>query len=539
MNINRNLTWACHADAKANCANARILISVDGGAWQDVASGVGTELFWPDLNGDQWATQYNWYSSTTTQWYPRRTGSTATCQNNDLCRRVYNYNWTVPNIVSNNVRIRISVTDNGATLTSDSAPFAIFDQGIILGNSGKTAKVFNLTTKEFRLSSYQKATLSFWQTYSLLYTENGGVVQVGTAVAQGGPYLYKYTTPVLPYTGNLRLDKHVYDNYGNEIKWSWNGRSSGRTSGWEYQQVDLSSFISVARPWVKVRFSFYTWGYGNGGGWSVDDVKVAVQRKEVTAITNTIADQWQYYQWTSGVDSPFLRPHSGTHMWWNHNPVAADDAASGIDNSLYTRSIDLTNAKDASLSAYFMFNYNDAAGRPPDGFRVEVSQDNGVLWNPINLGVRSSWGVSGHWSVDGKSPNGKQAYTGIQDTGVDSATPVWVEAGSLWRLNTNLTGYAGQVIKIRFRVVTNLAATHYMSNTVFKGLAIDDILVRGNSTIAGAPMFRHDTSNDWLEPEGQDNPDVAGPHQTTKITAQNAAVTAALPAQSKSDEGDS
>jgi hypothetical protein len=537
--INRNITWACHADTKANCANARIQISVNNGAWQDIASGVGTELFWPDLNGDQWATQYNWYSTATGQWYPRRTASANVCQNNDNCRRVYNYNWSVPNIVSNNVRIRISVTDNGNTQTSDSAQFAIFDQGIILGNNGKTAKVFNITTKEFRLSSYQKATLSFWQTYDLLYTENGGVVQIGTSIAQGGPYKYKYASPVQPYTGNLRIDKHVYDNYVNEIKWAWNGRSCGGTAGWEYQQVDLSPFISGARPWVKVRFSFYTWGFGNGGGWSIDDVKVAVQRNEATAITNTIADQWQYYQWTSGVDSPFLQPHSGTHMWWNHDPVSGDDTASGIDNSLYTRSIDLKNAKDASLSAYFKFNFNDQAGRPPNGFRVEVSSDNGVLWNPTNLGVRSAWGVSGQWSIDGKSPNGKQAYTGIQDSGVDSATPVWVEAGSLWRLNMNLSGYAGQVIKIRFRVVTNLDANHYKANTVFKGLAIDDVLIRGNSTISGAPMFRHDSSNDWLKPDEQVGHNGAQMEKSTKITAHDADMILALPAkQSKMDQGD-
>jgi len=394
-NINRNVTWACHADTKANCANAQILISINNGAWQQVAVNSGTELFFPDLNGDAWATQYNWYSTTTTDWYPRRTGSTATCQNNDACRRVYNYNWSVPNIVSNNVRLRISVTDNGVTRTSDSNQFAIFDQGIVLGNNGKVPQVFNLTTREFKLSNYNKAFLSFWQSYDLLYTENGGVVQVGTSILPGGPFKYTYTNPTMPYTGNLRIDKHVYDNYGNEIKWAWNGRSGGGTSNWEYQQVDLSSFISVARPWVKVRFSFYTWGYGNGGGWSIDDVKVAVQRKEATAITNAVSDQWQYYEWHSGIDPAELQPYSGTHMWWNHNPTAGNDLASGIDNSLYTRSIDLTNAKDASLSAYFKFNFNDAAGRPPNGFRVEVTQDNGVTWNPINLGVRSSWGVSG------------------------------------------------------------------------------------------------------------------------------------------------
>jgi len=505
--VYRNITWSCRLStvSQANCAAATIQININGAGWQNIAVGVGTQLTFPDIpdlnnNPDD----FNWYSGVarglqgSTGWFPSNPNSgnwnyydgqinvvtRNVCTVGNPCDRVYNYNWTVPEIVSNAVQIRISVNDGGIS-TSDSGNFQIFKMGVTFG-SAQGADIYNLTTQEFQLANYQKATLQFWQRYDLLYTENGGVVQVGTSILQGGPYKYQYAQPAQPYTGNLRLDKTVYDNYANLIRWAWNGRSGGGTFDWEFQQLDLTPFINPARPWVKVRFSFYTWGYGNGGSWWLDDVKVKVQRAETTAITNTMWDQWQYYQWPSAPAA--LQPHSGTHMWWNHNPTAGNDTKSGMDNSLYTKSIDLTHAADAHLSAYFMFNFNDAAGRPPDGFRVEVSGDNGVTWSPVNLGVRSSWGVSGNWAVDGKSPDGKQAYTGIQDGGANSATPVWVEAGSLWRLNTNLTGWAGQVVKIRFRVVTNLNPTHYKAATVFKGLAIDDVIVRGNTTLSGCPM---------------------------------------------------
>jgi hypothetical protein len=471
-----NVSWRCvdniAGDQAISCGHATIQVSLNGGGnWNVVANNVGTRVD----NVAGWT--YGLYDRQSANWFTNY---------------IYVYNWTVPSIVgnqNNNVLIRVTETArNGVVFQRDSRPFTIFNMGINVG-AALPATEKKIISNAFQLTGYQSARLNFWQRYDMLFGENGGVIQIGTSNLQAGPYTYKYIQPTQTYTGNLRLQSNqqtgVTDGFGNPIVWAWNGRSGGGTYSWEYVEVNLDQFIG---KWVKVKFSFYTWGFGNGGGWWIDDVTVKATRSNSVAITPAVADQWQYYQWTSGVDSPFLQPHSGTHMWWNHNPAAANDAASGIDNSLYTRAIDLTNAKDASLSAYFMFNYNDAAGRPPDGFRVEVSPDNGVTWSPVNLGVRSSWGVSGHWSVDGKSPDNKQAYTGIQDSGVDSATPVWVEAGSMWRLNTNLTGWAGQVIKIRFRVVTNLAATHYKANTVFKGLAIDDVMVRGNSTISGAPI---------------------------------------------------
>jgi hypothetical protein len=381
---------------------------------------------------------------------------------------------------------RIKVEINAGAVSAQSMSFEIFDSGLPLGQ--RQAEISNITTSEFNLGNYQSAKLAFWHKYDLLTTENGGVILVGNSTQKDTGYTYHYVTPKKSYPGNLRLDKTILDDDGTRMLYAYNSKSAGQTFNWVYDEVDLTPFIDPSTPWIRVRFSLYVWGYGNGGGWWLDDVQVKVSRADSTPITSAVADQWEYYEWDSMVDPAEYQPHSGTYMWWNHDPTNNHDLASGIDSSLTTKSIDLTNAMDASISAYFKFNIDDDAGRPPDGFRTEVSSDNGVTWRPVNLGVRSSWGVSGDWSTDGKSPDGTKAYTGIQDNGLDSNTPVWVEADTLWRLNINLSGWSGSVIKIRFRIVTNLDATHHQSATNFRGFAVDDVIVRGNTTTSNAPM---------------------------------------------------
>ena len=54
--------------------------------------------------------------------------------------------------------------------------------------------------------------------------------------------------------------------------------------------------------------------------------------------------------------------HSGTHSWWNHDLTPGNYSKGGLDNSLYTRHIDLTNARKATLSAYLKFNKNIKTG---------------------------------------------------------------------------------------------------------------------------------------------------------------------------------
>ncbi|MEM4293351.1 MAG: hypothetical protein QXJ27_04205, partial [Thermoplasmata archaeon] len=129
-------------------------------------------------------------------------------------------------------------------------------------------------------------------------------------------------------------------------------------------------------------------------------------------------------------------------------------------------------------------------GRPPDGFRVEVSADNGVTWQPICLGIRSGWNVSGTENAPDLDPTrpGIQTYTGVTESG---DRQYWVPASSLYRLNVDLSGWRGSVILLRFRVVTNSTlANHYaqpISTVGFGGLYIDDVKVFGETIIHGAP----------------------------------------------------
>jgi hypothetical protein len=129
------------------------------------------------------------------------------------------------------------------------------------------------------------------------------------------------------------------------------------------------------------------------------------------------------------------------------------------------------------------FNFNYASGAPPDGFRVEISKDNGVTWSAVNLGVRASWNVSGtdtdikDGKIDGKS------YTGLNEGNY------WVSLGSLTRVNVDLSSFSGNAIHIRFRVVTNSSPTYAhnnngnQANPLFGGFYIDDVMVMGETIL--------------------------------------------------------
>jgi len=463
--ITRNITWACKASVRATCNSASIYISYNNGDWIVMGREKGTRLVYPGHY------ESIWYSKTTDMWYPNRPYPWI---EDPQGFEVFTYAWHLPNDNALDVRLKICI-DSDLTTCAESGRFDIH---FTYWYYNFRASVYNLTTGEVNTRGLSKATLRFWQLYDLLYTENGGVVQVGTSSTENGVYKYKYVYPTQPYTGNLRLDKNVHDNYGNLIRWAWNGRSGGGTFTWEPVEVDLTPVLDPARPWMKIRFSFYTWGYGNGGSWWIDDITVTAQSDHNKIAWWNSPDNWEYYSWQAGIDPSAMRPHSGTHMWWNHDPLAGNDLTGGTDDSLRSPSIDLRNARDPRLSAYFKFNIDGADGRPPDGFRVEGSSDNGMTWAPLNEGPRASSGISGHWSKEGKSPDGKKAVGGIQDGGGDSTAPVWVEAGTLWKLETNLTNWTGKVIILRFRVVTDLDLSHYGSDVTFKGLAIDDIIVR-------------------------------------------------------------
>ncbi|MEM4728792.1 MAG: CARDB domain-containing protein [Thermoplasmata archaeon] len=361
-------------------------------------------------------------------------------------------------------------------------------------NGDEVPRDRNLTTKTFSLLGVTSAKLTFWHKYDLKAGANGGVLMVGTAASESGPYTYRYITPTQPYTGNLQIAQwgtpHLKDGFGNDIRWCWNGVSGSGRFTWDYVEADLTPFIG--NQFVRVRFAYIYCTGGTGMGWAIDDIEVRVERANAVPVSASVPDQWELVRKGDvlGGGGDIADAYSGEWAWLCHSPSPGIDyLAAGIDNSLTTIPIDLTNALDARLDARLKFNINSLDGRPPDGLRVEVSSDNGITWRALNRGVRSGWKVSG---TEAAGPDGTSA------TGVDLGGN-WVASGTMSRLNCDLSGWAGSVILLRFRVVTRTdIADHYHSALAgFGGVYIDDIKVVGNTTTGGraaGPVERSVTS---------------------------------------------
>jgi hypothetical protein len=235
---------------------------------------------------------------------------------------------------------------------------------------------------------------------------------------------------------------------------------------WEYISVNLDPYVG---HYIKVKF-LYVYNYGGSGfGWMIDDVMVKVTSDVGNVNKANTQDNWDLISTTD-------KTGADTHAWYAGNGLLGGDLKNGIDDSLYTRPIDLTNARSAYLYAEFKFNIQVASGRPPDGFRVEVSTDNGVSWVPLSLGVRSSWDVSGkdNDASDGVPGDGR-SFTGLP------LGTYWVASDSLARLITNLEGFIGNTVILRIRVVTNVDNQHFENPALFKGLFVDNLIVYGES----------------------------------------------------------
>jgi flagellin-like protein len=354
-------------------------------------------------------------------------------------------------------------------------------------NTNKTA-----VTKAMNLTNIEEAELSFWHKYNIVPGVNGGFLEVGFKESATGAWKWKYVVPSSAYTGNLRLNQTGRtDSYGTFVQWGWNGVSGRGTFAWEKVNINLLDWVALPngshfsgsydlRSSVRVKFNYTQYGGGTGYGWYIDDVKVAVSRSDdLNSVNTASADVWQQVTTRD-------RNNVNTTAWWNGN-ITSGFMKRGIDNSLMCGPIDLTNARNAVLNASFKFNINTKDGAPPDGFRVEISKDNGMSWSAINLGVRAAWNVSGsEFDTANGQPHDHKSYSGI------NSGNYWVYAESLSRLNVDLSSFTGNAIMLRFRVVNNNinndspinGYAHYKSNTVgFGGFYIDDVTVTGNTIL--------------------------------------------------------
>ena len=359
-----------------------------------------------------------------------------------------------------------------------SFPESFYLEEPVAGNTNKTA-----VTDTFNLTSHDSATLSFWHKYNLTADKNGVFLQVGyknTTLGTADDWDWKYISPA-SYTGNINASEFINDTWGNPITDCWNNISGGGTYDWEYVEIDLRANVPDAySDEVRVKFNYTQFGGGSGDGWYVDDVRITASRLENATIEPNFKDVWQMTNTTS---------HSGSNCWSNVDP-ATGNVKPGIDNSLTTVPIDLTNAMDVDFTAYMKFNLNQDAGAPPDGFRVEVTTDGGLTWTAINLGVRAAWNISGTGedAEDGNATDGK-AYSGLTDSGDPVADDYWVEASTLSRINANLSSFCGNIIQMRFRMVTSNNISYQHNNSLnspypgFGGFYLDDVEVRGRPII--------------------------------------------------------
>lgn len=132
-------------------------------------------------------------------------------------------------------------------------------------------------------------------------------------------------------------------------------------------------------------------------------------------------------------------PHSGEAMWW----------ASRGDNSdvRLTRKVDLSSVAQATLTFWTWFDLETDY----DTAYVTVSPDGGQKWYPLE----------GQHTLDSSAEYFFPNYSGLSGGGSNA---VWVQE------QIDLTSYAGQVILLRFEVLTD---TYYTRT----GVALDDIAI--------------------------------------------------------------
>ncbi len=310
-------------------------------------------------------------------------------------------------------------------------------------------------TPSFDLTEKSSAWLTFWHRYQIIQGRNGAYVEIGYHDQATDEYVWEQAHPVVgPYTGNLLQEEY------DEIVWAWNGKSDRGTGGWEHVRFNVVSHLDRtevpigSRDQVRVRFYYKQFGPSNRpGGWLIDNVGITASRRGDSGenIGEQSMDAWHITDSAS---------YSGDHSWWNAHPVDGF-LPDGVDNRLTTVSIDLTRAKTAVLEAKVRYNINTKSGTPPDGFRVEVTTDDGRTWESLNQGVRAASGYSHDLPYSNEEG--------------------WVKASDLERLNVDLSPFSGEIIKLSFRVVTNDVQEHYEYVDGFGGLFIDDVIVSGET----------------------------------------------------------
>lgn len=356
------------------------------------------------------------------------------------------------------------------------------------------------------MDDFQGATLEFQNKYKLTQGTSGGFIYMWGANDEIWSWEQDnrlYVEPVKSYTGNLHFGRvaeeintgglmiteesnGLIDARDNVPYWGYNGISAGQSFGWTHELVDIGQYREFLEEFEKIRFVFVLAqfggvteedGWGSEMGWYLDDIQFKVS----SAWNPEGPGYWNLVSASQLEDEMGITPNENYHdrtlgteegHYWIFTTVdgGQDRLPQGVDSSLYTSSISLSNAVNPELTAYIRFNLDENEQQPPDGFRVEISSDDGRSWAPLTSGRRSGWGASGDAGY----------YSGETEDGSDYG---WVSSQSLLRLNTDLSAWRGRNVIIRFRVFTNFH-DNYADNNLPKAIFIDDVMVqeRGVST---------------------------------------------------------
>ncbi|MBS3781987.1 MAG: hypothetical protein KGY68_05200, partial [Candidatus Thermoplasmatota archaeon] len=296
------------------------------------------------------------------------------------------------------------------------------------------------------------------------YTGNLNFARIDEQNEEGGPNITGHEG-----TGDLRLE----DREGNIPYWVFNGKSADRTFDWRHTSVNVGRHEDFLKDHDEVRAVFMFAQFGGitredgwepEMGWYIDDVRFkasyewdedgpghwkltnAEGLEEEMGIDINPEEDDEYHDHTLGTEEG--------HYWifTSKDNDGNDKLPQGVDSSLYTHPIYLEKAEDPRLSAYMKFNLeDDGEESPPDGFRVEISSDDGRTWQSLTSGNRPTAGTSG-------------------DSGYG-----WKNLDTLSKLNVDLSAWKGEIIRLRFRVFTN--TTENNNNDLPKAIFIDDVVV--------------------------------------------------------------
>jgi hypothetical protein len=165
------------------------------------------------------------------------------------------------------------------------------------------------------------------------------------------------------------------------------------------------------------------------------------------------SDEWSHGQVTKGW--PSKTSYSGLYVWATR--LSRNYSVTG--NATYylrTPNLDLTVAKRANMSYWYVHSFEVYGGSNCDGLALEVSTDNGATWSYVKPATGYK-GVMGGIGCGKTYLDGKEAYVGVTST---------------WTMgNLDLTPYVGNAqVSVRFVMAIDPAQGNY-------GWYLDDVRV--------------------------------------------------------------